>query len=79
MPLDDVFFSNVLFNLYCKHGLGQYYNWLSGEDAYIERSRVVKALQFPETRETAKKMLTQYQQRIDELESMLIESETNNG
>lgn len=67
-------FAKTMWELYRQYGLGQFANWLTMKYDAIHREEVVQALQFPEVREKAANLITYYQLRIQEIESMLEDS-----
>jgi hypothetical protein len=71
--------AKTVFGLYRKHGLGPFANWLTMKQDSIERVEVVDSLRFPETRKSAEKLIEFYKFKIDELESMLAESESTSA
>lgn len=74
--IHDADFANTVFSLYREYGLGQFDNWLTMKQDSIQRVEVVECLRFPETRKSAEKLIEYYKFKIDELESMLAESES---
>lgn len=72
----DADFAKTVFSLYREYGLGQFANWLTMKQDSIQRVEVVESLRFPETRKSAEKLIEYYKFKIDELESMLAESES---
>lgn len=69
-------FARSVFSMYREHGLGQFSNWLTLKKDNVHREEVVESLRFPETRRLAEKLVEFYKLKIDELESMLEESES---
>lgn len=79
MPLrtiKDPISAKSIWHLYCEYGLGRFANWLSMKYDNIDRQEVVQSLRFPETRKAAEKLVEHYRFKIEEIESMLAESES---
>jgi hypothetical protein len=72
----DADFAKTVFALYREYGLGQFANWLTMKNDSIQRQEVVESLQFPEVRKSAEELIEFYRFKIDELKSMLAESES---
>jgi hypothetical protein len=79
MKDNDADFAKIVFGLYREYGLGRFANLLTMKQDSIERVEVVKSLRFPETRKSAEKLIEFYKFKIDELESMLAESESTSA
>lgn len=73
----DADFAKTVFALYREHGLGKFANWLTMKKDSVERIEVVEAMRFPETRNAAEKLVEFYQFKIDEIKSMMGESESS--
>lgn len=79
MPLriiKDPVSAKKIWLLYREYGLGRFVNWLSMTHDNIDRQEVVQSLCFPETRKEAEKLVEHYRCKIEEIESMLAESES---
>lgn len=76
-PLDiSALSAKAVWSLYREHGLGRFANWLSMKYDNIDRQEVVQALRFPETRKAAENLIAHYRVKIQEIESILAESES---
>ena len=77
--INDERSAKTVWHLYREYGLGKFANWLSMKTDSIEREEVLRALRFPETRKAAKKRVEYYKTKLEELESMLSESESDSS
>lgn len=70
----DGHFASVKYQLYRKHGLELFNNWLLMRRDKLERSEVVESLTYPGVRELAKHDIDDMLNKIEELKILLVES-----
>ena len=73
--IKDADYAITVWRLYRQYGIGKFANWLKGKPDEIHREEVVRSLEFAEVREIAKRQIEYDRARLEELESMVAESE----
>jgi hypothetical protein len=68
---DIIRHAEAVFSVYSRFGIGEVPNYFSSQKLITTKSDVVSAVQFPTVRQRAENLLLHYQQKVEELQSIL--------